>query len=300
MARLDLQPDEIDAINGLLMDIGADIHSVEDRAVQDNAALYAHELPRRERKHLNDFKLREPESGLCMISGYPVDQQKIGPTPAHWKNKNGRSGALAEEVLLVLFGSLLGDCVGWSTQQDGYVVHDLLPIQEHQGEQLGSGSEQPLWWHNEDAFHPYRGDYLGMLCLRNPDAVATTYTSIECLPLSKDQLALLFQPHFTIRPDESHLKKNRSDPSLITGELVLSYDQIEKMNTQPEKIAVLYGERSSPYIRIDPYVMDPASPRARAGSTNFFHGPIPDALRPEGFRERGASRDRGPQSRVDR
>jgi Fe(II)/alpha-ketoglutarate-dependent arginine beta-hydroxylase len=199
-----------------------------------------------------------------MISGYPMDQEKIGPTPGHWKNKQGRSRAMEEEILLVLFGSLLGDCIGWATQQDGYVVHDILPIKGHETEQLGSGSEQLLWWHTEDAFHPYRGDYLGMMCVRNPDGVATTCATVGDLPLSDEQLDLLFEPHFTIRPDESHLLKNRSTPNQVEGELVSSYDHIEKMNTEPEKIAVLYGDRQSPYIRIDPYFMDPVRGNERA------------------------------------
>jgi Fe(II)/alpha-ketoglutarate-dependent arginine beta-hydroxylase len=257
MSRLVLEQGEIESIQGLLKEIIAGIATVEDEAFQSCAAVYAQELPRRVRRHMHDFKLHEPETAVCVISGIPLDQEKIGPTPAHWKSRNGtRSGALEEEVLLVLFGSLLGDCIGWATQQDGYVVHDILPIKGHEGEQLGSGSEQLLWWHTEDAFHPYRGDYLGMMCLRNPDAVATTFATVEDLPLTEAQLDLLFQPHFTIRPDESHLMKNRAKPQM-DGEVAASYDHIEQMNSEPERIAVLCGDRRSPYIRIDPYFMDP-------------------------------------------
>lgn len=264
MLRLSLEKSEIDSIKSLVADIAAGIDSVEDESFQCSAAVYAHELPRRVRKHLTDFKLHEPAEAVCMVSGYPMDHARIGATPPHWKNKQGKSRAIEEEVLLVLFGSLLGDCIGWATQQDGYVVHDILPIKGHETEQLGSGSEQPLWWHTEDAFHPYRGDYLGMMCLRNPDGVATTYATVGDLPLSEEQIDLLYEPHFTIRPDESHLQKNRSNPSQVEGELASSYEHIEKMNTEPDKIAILYGDRRSPYIRIDPYFMDPIRGNERA------------------------------------
>ncbi|HKH48403.1 MAG TPA: guanitoxin biosynthesis L-enduracididine beta-hydroxylase GntD [Thermoanaerobaculia bacterium] len=264
MLRLSLEKSEIDSIKSLVADVAAGIDSVEDGSFQCSAAVYAHELPRRVRKHLTDFKLHEPAGAICMVSGYPMEHGRIGPTPAHWKNKQGRSRVIEEEVLLVLLGSLLGDCIGWATQQDGYVVHDILPIKEHKAEQLGSGSEQPLWWHTEDAFHPYRGDYLGMMCLRNPDGVATTYATVGDLPLSEEQLDLLYEPHFTIRPDESHLQKNRSNPTQVEGELVSSYEHIEKMNAEPEKIAILGGDRRSPYIRIDPYFMDPIRDNERA------------------------------------
>jgi Fe(II)/alpha-ketoglutarate-dependent arginine beta-hydroxylase len=249
-----------------LAEIVAGIDSVEDPGFQAGATVYAQELPLRIRQHFKDFKLDEPHAALCWVSGYPIDPAKIGPTPAHWKHKDDRSVALAEEVLLVLFGSLLGDCIGWATQQDGYVVHDILPIKEHEGEQLGSGSEQLLWWHSEDAFHPYRGDYLGMLCLRNPDGVATTYASVGDLPLAPEHFARLFEPHYTIRPDESHLPKNRANPEAALGEMIAAYEQIEARHQQPEKIAILAGDRRSPYIRIDPYFMDPVrdDPRAQA------------------------------------
>jgi Fe(II)/alpha-ketoglutarate-dependent arginine beta-hydroxylase len=261
MSRFFLQSDEIESIQGLLAEIVPGIGTIEDEAFQADAHLYAQELPRRVRKHLHDFKLREPAEALFVISGYPIDQAKIGPTPAHWNSPEGRSRALAEEVLLVLFGSLLGDCIGWATQQDGRVVHDILPIRGHEGEQLGSSSEQLLWWHNEDAFHPFRGDYLAMMCLRNPDAVATTFAHFADLPLTEEEIDLLFEPHYTIRPDESHLPKNRANPD---GDPAVSYEQIEQMNTRPEKIAVLSGDRRSPYVRLDPYFMDPVEDNERA------------------------------------
>src|SRR5215207_5614648 len=126
MLKLSLENSEIDSIKNLLADVAAEIDSVEDDSFQCNAVVYAHELPRRVRKHLTEFKLHEPASAICMISGFPMDHARIGPTPVHWKNKQGKSPAIEEEVLLVLFGSLLGDCIGWATQQDGYVVHDIL------------------------------------------------------------------------------------------------------------------------------------------------------------------------------
>jgi enduracididine beta-hydroxylase len=150
--------------------------------------------------------------------------------------------------------------VGWSTQQAGHHVHDVIPIKGHEHEQLGSSSEELLTWHTEDAFHPYRGDYLGMMCLRNQEKAATTVASIDKIQLEPDEVKLLFEPRFTIRPDESHLEKNKSglqewqnDSSNL---LKSAYQQINQMNKNPEKIAVLYGDPQNPYIRIDPYFMD--------------------------------------------
>src|SRR5436853_1339215 len=149
--------------------------------------------------------------GLYIISGYPVDDAKIGKTPAHWKYKPAISTALEEEIFLALCGALVGDLFGWSTQQDGHIIHDVFPIKGHEGEQLGTGSEQLLWWHNEDAFHPCRGDYLGLMCMRNPYNVATTFACIDMIEVRPEVAQVLFRPCFTIHPDESHMEKNKSD-----------------------------------------------------------------------------------------
>jgi len=147
------------------------------------------------------------------------------------------------------------------TQQDGHIIHDVMPIKGHEHEQLGSSSEELLWWHTEDAFHPYRCDYLGMMCLRNLDQVETTMGYPDWTQLSPRTIDILFEPRFTIHPDESHLEKNRSDITRRTGtqQLMLesSYEKINSMNKNPEKISILFGDRKSPYVRIDPYFMDP-------------------------------------------
>lgn len=256
MLRMVLTAEEITEIQALLQPLSRRHETPEDLDFLKRSAVLAHRLPERLREFLNNFRLRERE-GLAVVSGYPVDDLGIGPTPEHWKTRVGPSSARSEEMLLVLCGALLGDAIGWSTQQDGRIVHDIFPIKGHEGEQLGSGSEQPLWWHTEDAFHPCRADYLGLMCLRNPDRVATTVGPIEGLTLDPHDLENLFQQQFTIKPDESHLRKNNSAARASDPKLKASYDRIEKMNTDPDKIALLYGDPESPYVRIDPYFMNP-------------------------------------------
>lgn len=264
MNRLILSESEAAEIRSLLDNLTSRYDTVEDPRFLREVAVISHELPRRVRAHLTDFRLLEPVSALCVISGYPIDDDGIGDTPEHWRSRVRPSPTLREEMLLILYGSLLGEPIAWATQQDGYLVHDILPIKGHENEQLGSGSEQVLWWHVEDAFHSYRGDYLGMLCLRNPDEVATTFASLESVELDEKLWEKLFEPHYTIRPDESHLKKNKSDVREIDRLLEASYREIERMNTRPDLIPIFNGDRMSPYIRLDPYFMGrPQDPEAQ-------------------------------------
>jgi Fe(II)/alpha-ketoglutarate-dependent arginine beta-hydroxylase len=259
MYEIQLTDDEIMAIHVITNALAARFDSVEEPAFLCEATLYAQELPRSLRAQLNAFRLTEP-AGICLVTGLPIDDQQIGPTPAHWKTKQQPSPTLRVDLFFFLCAALLGDPIGWATQQDGAILHDILPIKGHEQEQLGTGSEVLLTWHTEDAFHPYRTDYVGLLCLRNPDAVATTYALIDNVQLDDATRQLLFEPRFRIRPDESHLPKNRAGALGERGAsaelLRRSYARIAQMNTDPEKVAVLFGDPTTPYARLDPYFMD--------------------------------------------
>jgi Fe(II)/alpha-ketoglutarate-dependent arginine beta-hydroxylase len=215
--------------------------SVEEADFLNSASTYAQALPRRLRAFLNAFRLKEP-SGVCVISGYPVDDSKIGKTPTHWRKGAGDSSTMEEEVFLNLCGALLGDAFAWAHQRDGLICQDLAPIEGHENEMIGSGSELDLVWHTEDARYSYRGDYIGLMCLRNPDAVPTTFASIDEVRLDPDRIEVLFEPRFVFRPDPSH-----------------------PTDSEREKAPVLFGNPESPYLRFDPYSMDqPQTEEARS------------------------------------
>lgn len=262
MWKIKVSDQEIGAINEILQRLTTQYTCAENIDFLNEAHLLAHELPRRICKFLTNFKMTEPSSGYCIISGYPIDDIKIGKTPSHWKWQSDMSSTLEEKILLVLFSSLIGEVFGWSTQQDGHIIHDIFPIKDNENEQLSTGSEQLIWWHTEDAFHPYRGDFIGMLCLRNPYKTPTTIASAEVRELSEDQIRVLFEPRFTIRPDESHLEKNASDQrknpelEILDKSNSTGYQKINEMNSDPVKVPVLFGDPKSPYARLDPYFMD--------------------------------------------
>jgi Fe(II)/alpha-ketoglutarate-dependent arginine beta-hydroxylase len=270
MWALSLAPDEVAAVQALTQEIALEHKSVEEAQFIRRATVYAHELPRRVREFLTDFRLQEPADGVCVISGYPIDNNRLGKTPSHWKWKEDAAISLQEQIMFVLYGSLLGDAFAWSTQQDGYLMHDVIPIEADKYDQLGSGSEQLLWWHNEDAFHPHRADYLGLMCLRNPDKVGTLVGAPDVSRLSQEQLDILFAPRYLIKPDESHLEKNESDLRKQSREnggdevLDTAYEKIKQLNSAPPPVPMLFGSRQAPYLRLDPYFTTPLDDEARA------------------------------------
>jgi Fe(II)/alpha-ketoglutarate-dependent arginine beta-hydroxylase len=246
--RLDLQPEDLEVIERITRSIASEFTSVESDEFLARAPLLAHRLPDRVREFL--LRLHAEEFPVGIISGHRIDDQAIGPTPEHWQTRTVPSPTLALEAIIVLYGSLLGDVFGWATQQDGRLVHEVLPIRGYEHEQVGFSSEETLTWHTEDAFHPLRGDYLILGCLRNPYDVPTTVGILDEVCLNSDDEAILFQPRFIIKPDNSHTPQNNTVDDLD------AFNEIQRMNEQPDPISVLYGADSAPYMRLDPYFMD--------------------------------------------
>jgi Fe(II)/alpha-ketoglutarate-dependent arginine beta-hydroxylase len=184
---------------------------------------------------------------VLAVTGLPVDDAAIGPTPTHWNAQSPANRTLREELYHVLLGSVLGDPFGWSTLQDGHLVQNVLPIRAQEQEQSGHGSLVTLAWHTEDGFHPYRCDYLSLMGLRNDDLVPTTVASIADIGFTSRQLEVLAQPRFLIRPDNEHVYQRVRDGR---GEGNLPQDWFD-----PAPTAVLFGDLARPYLRIDPYFM---------------------------------------------
>jgi Fe(II)/alpha-ketoglutarate-dependent arginine beta-hydroxylase len=268
MLRIEITAAEHRAIESLLQEVTSRYEDAEEERFLDEVGILAHDLPRRLRLFLNDFRLSERAPNACIISGYPIDDHKIGKTPLHWNDKSEASHTMKEEVLLLLLASLLGDAFGWATEQGGRIVHEVFPIKENRRSQISTGSEQPIYWHTEDAFNVYSCDYLGLVCLRNRNNVASTYASVDSIKLSAKDIDILFEPRFVIHPDVAHQVEHGSgnnDKDSSAGLLEVAYRHIEQMNRAPQRLAVLFGSRSSPYIRIDPYFMDPLESDPEAG-----------------------------------
>lgn len=220
----------------------------ENERLLRRLSIYAHRLPERIVECLTDFRYQENEEGVCLIKGFRIDDEKLIRTPAHWREVQQDEQVRQTEMFLLTVTALLGDAIGWSTQQDGRIVHNILPIKGDEYKQIGSGTLVDLVWHTEEAFHPCRCDYVVLLCLRNNERAATTFSSVKNLQISEADKELLFGANFSIYPDDSHL----------TGENISAahFENINRMNTLPAKVPVLFGSYFHPYLCIDPYYME--------------------------------------------
>lgn len=244
MNILQLGAKENEQIEGLLALLTRKYLSPCDEEFIFQARRYAGHLPERILNKLSEFRCLEDHNGIFLLSGFSIDDRQIGPTPAVAGKEIDERSASREGYMLMLLISFLGDAIGWSSQRNGALINNILPMKAHENEQLSTGSVADLDWHTEEAFHPFRADYLALMCLRNPDGVPTILGSIQDVPIDRKTKETLFEPRFVFLTD-----KNFSDGG----------------SEGMAPTSVLFGDFDTPYIKIDPSFMQtiPGDPQAK-------------------------------------
>ncbi|WP_228973342.1 TauD/TfdA family dioxygenase [Streptomyces sp. DH12] len=183
---------------------------------------------------------RAAEDAVIVLGNLPVDDGLV-PTPPSWRIAEKEAAAIREELVLLLVGSVLGEPFGWANQQNGRLVHDVCPSKGQENSLTSASSRQQLTLHTEDVFHPCRGDYVALMCLRNPDAVGTTVARVESVEFPEPVRRVLHQDRFRFFPDDSHHvvpQHSAENPSALED--------------RPYEVAsVLFGPEEAPYLRID-------------------------------------------------
>ncbi|WP_327093748.1 TauD/TfdA family dioxygenase [Nocardia vinacea] len=157
--------------------------------------------------------LRPPATaaGATIVGKLPLTDAEFGPTPPSWVEAARWSGEIDRrassfelDIAMLLLARSAGEPFGWQGQQGGRLVNNIVPSPGHEHEQSGASSKTLLSPHTEDAFHPDRANLLLLACLRNPDGVGTTVSSVRRTELSDDERRLLGTPTLPILPDVSY------------------------------------------------------------------------------------------------
>jgi L-asparagine oxygenase len=138
-----------------------------------------------------------------LLQNVPVG--RLGATPERAGMAVGKDG-VSEANLLAVAG-VLGVAVGYAPEQGGARVQDIAPSRGGETRQVSSSSKVMLELHTEAAFHPFRPDYVLLLCLRGNPEAGTTLVSAEhaAAQLGARELEVLSQPRFTTGVDESYI-----------------------------------------------------------------------------------------------
>ncbi|HZR48193.1 MAG TPA: guanitoxin biosynthesis L-enduracididine beta-hydroxylase GntD [Streptosporangiaceae bacterium] len=238
----ELSASESRQVTGLVERLIEEYPSPVDHAFVATAADLARSLPDGLVRFLRSFQGAEP-AVAAVIRGLPVDDKRVGPTPEHWSAHCDPARTMPEDFYFLLLGSLIGEVFGWSTLQNGALLHNVLPNRAEENDQSGAGSRAPLLWHIEDAFHPYRCDYLALMALRNPDEIGTSLGSVRNLKVTQHEREVLWDRRFHIRPDKVHMK------GLDVGAPGAEFEH------SPQPVSILFGDADEPYLRINPPFM---------------------------------------------
>ena len=201
----------------------------------EKAALYAHELPRGIREAFYDFKRKEEDSALLVV-GNPVLAGGPGPTPSRYVELDENYRLNDAEILHGLYGALLGEAIGFTSQRNGSIYNTIVPFEGNKAiANSSAGSDLAFGFHVEDAFHPARPEYVGLVCMRNEERAATIISSVDNIKLSAEERKVLFEPRFKISHNPIHVTSNVIEESAQT---------------------ILFGHIDAPYVKINAATLD--------------------------------------------
>lgn len=228
--RLGLSAAEAGEVRGLLDEIMADESLLDQFRFVERAGLLAQRLPARLREAFYRFKRAEAAAALH-VTGSPVLPGGAAPTPARYVETEAGFRLNDAQLLLGLYGSLLGEAVGFTSQRGGSIYNTIIPLPEYAGTaNSSSGSDLGFGFHVEDAFHPARAEFIGLACLRNDERAATTVSCVDGADLDDAERALLFEPRFEIGSNPIHRRSGA-----VPG----------------ERAPVFFGHPASPYVAVN-------------------------------------------------
>ncbi|MDT5038835.1 MAG: L-asparagine oxygenase [Micromonosporaceae bacterium] len=243
---LDITGDDAERLRLVATAIGRGADVVDDVRWVARVRSAFEDTPSSLRRAIRSFRRNTGDNGVLLIRGLPVAAvgEVLGPTP----NVEGsvQRNASVPAALLLLAASGLGDPVAFRPEKAGALVQDVVPVPGKEEFQGNAGSVV-LSFHNENAFHPHRPDYILLYCLRaDHDGVAALRTACvrTFLPLlGADTRGTLFRPEYvTMAPP--------------------SFGPAAKWSGEPH--AVLFGAPDDPEIRVDMAATRPQTPGGAA------------------------------------
>ncbi|MEE1827983.1 TauD/TfdA family dioxygenase [Streptomyces sp. BE20] len=191
---------------------------VDDPGWQATAREESCRLPGRLSRAVRAFRHDAGDAGTLTISNLPMPAEPLPPTPTVPDSVERRTTVPA--ALAVLLGSELGTVIAYRDEKFGALVQNVVPVPALAGSQSNGGSVQ-LEFHTENAFHPHRPDYVGLLCLRpaHEDQVGTQVASIRrALPLlDEEALTVLREARFMTEAPPSFHAVGLSSPHPVLG-----------------------------------------------------------------------------------
>jgi len=125
------------------------------------------------------------------------------------------SSMKAAETLL-RYAHQFGHPISYIQEQEGQLFQNIVPVHKTEAQQISTSSKVELAMHTETAFHPYKPDYVMLLCLRGDPNAVTTYANVDEIIKKLDLwvIATLTKQWFTTNIDISFRTKGQRDKSI--------------------------------------------------------------------------------------
>lgn len=174
--------------------LGVDLASRFD-TVTRNGRIPVASVPADLRAFLQEFSANPPRSGFALIRGIEIDALPATPQTRSEQSPIGHNTS----GNLLLAAEMLGSMTGYADEKNGALVHEVHPVRGEETRIENTGSVN-FGFHTENAHHPLRPDFLGLLCLRQDhDRIGVTRVSSirdAVSDLSPQTIAVLRAPRF--------------------------------------------------------------------------------------------------------
>lgn len=192
---------------------------VDDADWLARALLASCRVPARLIEAIRSFRHDAGVDGTLTVANLPLAVDSLPPTPTVPDSVEPR--ATGPATVAVLLGQQLGEVIAYRDEKGGSLVQNVVPVPSLAASQSNGGSV-PLEFHTENAFHPNRPDYVGLLCLRpaHQDRVGTRVAAIRrAYPLlGEADRTVLREPRFATAAPPSFRSAGDSDQHpVLTG-----------------------------------------------------------------------------------
>lgn len=198
-------------------------------------------LPVRLVEAIRKFRHDAGDDAAILIRNLPIDEASLPLTPSVPQSVERHATVPASVIVSVMLQ--IGEIISFQKEKLGALVQNVVPVPGQEALQSNAGSTA-LEMHTENAFHPFRPDFLGLLCVRSDhdDSGRLCVSSIRqaCRRLPDSVLKVLWQPRFLTNPPPSF------------GDVLFP--------TQPQ--GVLQGHVDDPDVCVDFYSTHPLDDEA--------------------------------------
>jgi len=216
---------------------------IDDATWVDTARRLSGSLPARIRGLIREFRHDPGPDGVLLIQNLPLNVSRLPPTPTVPESvERAATRAAAVQALLTL---QLGEIIAFRDEKSGALVQNVVPVPGREDMQGNAGSTL-LEMHVENAFHPNRPDFVGLMCLRN-DHDDSAGLRVSCI---RRAIGLLTRQARDTLAEERFITEA---PPSFTG-----------LEGVAPAHAVLTGDPEDPDVRVDFTSTHPLDDEARA------------------------------------